>query len=311
MHPSVSVNGNDVVTFTGQCQESSKRLDALTDQERAAITEAKQQFQRLGSGNGNILSGNVDITGNKGVISFGGRYRGNNNIIGNNINSNNINFNNVNSNNIGNTGDITIGDFTIGDTTNSNININGYNLNGLNLNGQQAKSFSSIRFSLSRGQVIGISSSNMGISTYNRDSTSLVKLGDHSLSMSRPDLANGMAMLFVDGTTGGVASFVYKDARVAMKPVDCLDQSESSLIQQVRKELEEAEKNAWEEREQRKVERELERQQREREKEQRRLERELEREQRQREKEQRRQEKEQERERRRQEKEMRRSQRYQ
>lgn len=102
-----------------------------------------------------------------------------------------------------------------------------------------AQRSATLKYSLETGGLRAMGISNSAYDRYIRDKKELLKLGKDTLSYRAVDLPSEMLLLFVDNGDGtnAVVTFVYKNGDVKAKPVECLSESESRLVEQVREEF--------------------------------------------------------------------------
>lgn len=75
-------------------------------------------------------------------------------------------------------------------------------------------------------------------SSFQLNGVSISKLGENEFSVSKSNLPNNMARVFV---SGDLISFVFLDGKVLMKPTGCLQADEIQLIDKIKKEVQETE----------------------------------------------------------------------
>lgn len=98
---------------------------------------------------------------------------------------------------------------------------------------------SAARYSISPGGSIRTSQSQgMSMSSFQINGLSVNKYDERNYSISKPGLPNGISRLFV--SNGDMVTYVYADGRVHMKPIACLDASESQLFAQLQLEVQQS-----------------------------------------------------------------------
>lgn len=97
--------------------------------------------------------------------------------------------------------------------------------------------YSSTRFT-SNGISSQVAMNGMSNNNFNSNGASITKNDDGNYSIARPGLPNNLARVFLNND---VATFVYLDGQIQMKPIDCLQPSEQQLLQQLRLEVKQAE----------------------------------------------------------------------
>lgn len=108
------------------------------------------------------------------------------------------------------------------------------------LEGQQARRSLVISYSMATGKVRAEQGTNFHRWNYNRH---LAKLAPSIVSLGGFSLPDGMSMLFMDGDQSGLATLVYTDGRVIMKPKVCLTRPDELVaVARLAEMLEEANK---------------------------------------------------------------------
>lgn len=98
--------------------------------------------------------------------------------------------------------------------------------------------YSSTRFT-SNGISSQVAMNGMSNNNFNSNNgASITKNDDGNYSIARPGLPNNLARVFLNND---VATFVYLDGQIQMKPINCLQPSEQQLLQQLRLEVKQAE----------------------------------------------------------------------
>lgn len=96
--------------------------------------------------------------------------------------------------------------------------------------------YSSYRYSLDGSVTQAVSS---GASSFqSNNGASISKSDDNNYSIARPGMPMNLARIFLNHD---VATFVYLDGQVQMKPTNCLQPAEQQLLQQLRLEVKQAE----------------------------------------------------------------------
>ena len=76
------------------------------------------------------------------------------------------------------------------------------------------------------------------MSIFNNNGRSISKNDDNNFSLSKQGLPNNLVRIFLNND---IATFVYSDGQVQMKPVACLQPAEQQLLQESRLEVQQAE----------------------------------------------------------------------
>lgn len=74
---------------------------------------------------------------------------------------------------------------------------------------------------------------NINVSNFEYNGSSITKYDDENISMSRPDLFNNIARVFVHKDA---ATFAFKDGQVVIVPMNCLDPLGVMVVQRARQE---------------------------------------------------------------------------